>query len=89
MCRTERRGPVVNTSASYSEGPRFKFQPERPAIPIEVYVGFSVHPGECLDSTLKLGHDRFLPNPFQFITIHFLPCHRHYSLVTLVTERAL
>jgi hypothetical protein len=27
----------------------------------------SVPPGEFKDSTLVLGHDRFLPNPFQFI----------------------
>jgi len=27
----------------------------------------SVFPGEFRDSTLKLGHDRFLPNPFPFI----------------------
>jgi hypothetical protein len=26
---------------------------------------FSVPPGECQPNTLKLGHDRFLPNPFQ------------------------
>jgi len=31
----------------------------------------SVPPGECRSSTLKLGHDRFLPNPFQLI-IHFI-----------------
>jgi hypothetical protein len=27
----------------------------------------SVPPGEFKDSTLVLGHDRFFPNPFQFI----------------------
>jgi hypothetical protein len=27
----------------------------------------SVSPGECRDSTSKLGHDRFLPNTFQLI----------------------
>jgi hypothetical protein len=26
-----------------------------------------VNPGNCWDSTLKLGHDRFLPHPIQFI----------------------
>jgi hypothetical protein len=30
-------------------------------------VFFSVCPYECQDIILKLGHDRFLPNPFQFI----------------------
>jgi hypothetical protein len=32
----------------------------------------SVLPEECRDSALKLGHDRFLPNPFQFF-IHLSP----------------
>jgi hypothetical protein len=40
----------------------------------------SVPPGEYQDSTLELGHDRFLQNPFQFI-IHLLPIHSTlYSL---------
>jgi hypothetical protein len=43
----------------------------------------SVHPGECRDSTLKLGHDLFLPNSLQFI-IYLLPLIRLY--VALVTE---
>jgi hypothetical protein len=34
----------------------------------------SVPPGEFWDSTLKLGFDRFLPNPFQF-TIRLSPFH--------------
>jgi hypothetical protein len=29
---------------------------------------YSVPPGECRNSILQLGHDSFLPNPFQFIT---------------------
>jgi hypothetical protein len=33
-------------------------------------VVFSVSPGECRNSTLKLGHDRFLRNRLQFITYH-------------------
>jgi hypothetical protein len=33
---------------------------------------YSVPPEECRDSALKLGHDRFLPNSFQFI-IHLSP----------------
>jgi hypothetical protein len=37
-------------------------------------VVFSVPPGNCRDSTLKLGH-RFLPNPFHFIIIHLSPYH--------------
>jgi hypothetical protein len=35
----------------------------------EVYLSLS---SECRDSTLKLGHDRFLPNTFQFI-VHLSP----------------
>jgi hypothetical protein len=26
--------------------------------------------GECSDKALKLSHDRFLPNPYQFTIIH-------------------
>jgi hypothetical protein len=37
----------------------------------------SVPPSECRDSTLKWGHVRFLPNPFQYIISH-LPYHRRY-----------
>jgi hypothetical protein len=33
----------------------------------EFFMFSSVFPGEFRDSTLKLGHDRFLPNPFPFI----------------------
>jgi hypothetical protein len=41
----------------------------------------SVPPEECRDSTLTLGHDRFLPNSFQF-TIHVSS-----TLYSLVTEK--
>jgi hypothetical protein len=40
----------------------------------------SVPPGECRDRSLKLSHDRFLPNPFQFIIQ--LP-HFHLTLFSL------
>jgi hypothetical protein len=40
----------------------------------------SVPPGECRDNTLKLGHNHFLPNPFQFI-IH-IPAY-HSTLYSL------
>jgi hypothetical protein len=30
---------------------------------------YSVPPGECRSSSLKWSHDRFLPNPFQFIIL--------------------
>jgi hypothetical protein len=42
----------------------------------------SILPGECWDSTLKLGHSHFLPNPFQFI-IHYHPFIQCY--IALVT----
>jgi hypothetical protein len=32
---------------------------------------FAVSPGECQDSTLKFGYDSSLPDPLQFIVIHF------------------
>jgi hypothetical protein len=42
----------------------------------------SFPPDECWDSTLKLGHDRFLPNPFQFTIqlspFHSMPCSLSY-----------
>jgi hypothetical protein len=57
---------LVNTTASYSRAPRFTSRPGD-----RLSWGFSsVRPGECQDSTLKLSHDRFLPNTFQFM-IHF------------------
>jgi hypothetical protein len=40
----------------------------------EGFVFPSIPPGICRDTTLKLGHDRFLSNPFQFI-IHTSPSH--------------
>jgi hypothetical protein len=46
----------------------------------------SVPPGECRDITSKLGNDRFLPNPFQFI--HVSPIHSTLYIV-LVTDKAL
>jgi hypothetical protein len=76
LADTERRGRVVNSPASYSEGPGFKSRPRRPVMQIEVSRGFpqslQTNSGLCL----KLGHDRFLPNPFPFIIIRLLACHR-------------
>jgi hypothetical protein len=46
---------------------RVQFLAQRPAILTEFFLWFSsVLPGECWD---KLGHDRFLLNPFQFIIV--------------------
>jgi hypothetical protein len=70
--RKERRSRRRNMPASYSEGPRF-ISSRRPAI-LRIFVVF-LDPS----STLKLYHDRFLPNPFHFI-IHLSPLHRSYSL---------
>jgi hypothetical protein len=47
----------------------------------------SVPPGECRDSILKLGHDRFLPNPFQFIIIHLQSSYWKVSLNKLQTNQ--
>jgi hypothetical protein len=76
---------VVNSHALYLGGPGFKSQPWRPATLIEVFRAMSVPPGEFRDSTLKLGHYRFLPNPFQVvILLVILPS----TLYSLVTEKA-
>jgi hypothetical protein len=45
----------------------------------------SVPPDECLDITLKLGYDRFLPNPFQVI-IHLVT--HSFDAIKWVTEKA-
>jgi hypothetical protein len=47
---------------------------QRPAILTDFLWFSSVSPGECWDSPLKLGHNRFLLNSFQFI-IHISPFH--------------
>jgi hypothetical protein len=46
---------------------------------------FSVPPVKFRESTLKLGHDRFLPNPLQFIITY----HPIINAISLVTEKAL
>jgi hypothetical protein len=73
----ERRGQVVNTPPSYGGGPGFYSGTTRTVILIEFFfVIFSVFPDDCRDSTLKLGHDRFLSNPYQLI-IHLSYHWRH------------
>jgi hypothetical protein len=49
---------------------------------------YSVHLGECRDSTLKLDHDRFLLNPFRFI-IHLSSCHLCYIVQLLMKRRKI
>jgi hypothetical protein len=62
----ECRGRAVNTPVSYSGGPGFKSRSG-----YWLSRGFSwfssVPKGNCLYGILKLGHDRFLPHPFQTI----------------------
>jgi hypothetical protein len=62
---------------------RVQLSARKPAILIEAFRGFS----QALqaNSTLKLGHDGFLPNPFQFIIIHISLYHRRY-VVWLLKE---
>jgi hypothetical protein len=50
-------------------GPGFKSRPGDRLSWLRFLCFSSIPPGECRDSTSTLGHDRFLPNPFQF-TIH-------------------
>jgi hypothetical protein len=77
---TKRHGWVVSTPTSYSGGLGFDSRPWRLSILIEVLWFFSVTLGEGRDSTLKLGHDHFVPNPFQFIIIDLSSYHRHYMV---------
>jgi hypothetical protein len=44
----------------------------------------SVPPGKFWDKTLKVGHSRFLPHPFQFI-VHLPPLYWYY--IVWVTEK--
>jgi hypothetical protein len=77
---------VVNTAASYSEGPGLKSRPRDPetSYPDWLFLWFSsVPPGKCQDSALKLGYNCSLPNPIHFI-IH-LSLFRHY--ITYTTEK--
>jgi hypothetical protein len=64
MLPTERCSGVFITPVSYLVGHGFKF---RPGDSYPEFVVFSVPPGEYRDGALKLSHDRFLPNSFQFI----------------------
>lgn len=55
-----------------SGGPRFKYQSGDRLSRLRFFVVSLIATGECWDSTRKLGHDRFLPIPFQFI-FHISP----------------
>jgi hypothetical protein len=84
-CATKHRGRVVNTPASYSEVPGLNLCPSYQLSWLKFLWFSSIPPDECMDSTLKLGHDRFLPNPFQFNIIHsyITPSSMLYNLVTV------
>jgi hypothetical protein len=71
---TERRGRVIPLLLlRIREVPGSNLGPEA-VYPECVFSWFSsVPPGKFRDNTLKLGHDRFLPSPFQFI--HLSPFH--------------
>jgi hypothetical protein len=62
--KTERHGRVVNTCFVFGRS-RVQISARRPVIMFSWF--YSVTPGEFRDSTLKLGHGRFLSNSFQFI----------------------
>jgi hypothetical protein len=70
---TARHGRVVNTPASYSGGSGFKSWPGDQLPWMSCSWFSSVYPSECRDSTLILDHERFLPNPFQFIFFTYHP----------------
>jgi hypothetical protein len=82
---TEGRSRVVNTPASYSGGREFKSRPRLQGYPDRFFLWFySVLPGKYRESSLKLGHDRFLPDSSQFIVIHLSPYHRRYVVKLFV-----
>jgi hypothetical protein len=69
------RGRVINTPDSYSGGLGFKSRLRTSAILIEHCRGFLSPSIKNRNCTLKLGHDRVLPNPIQFIVIYLSPYH--------------
>jgi hypothetical protein len=75
--RTERRGPVVGTPASYSGGPAFKSRPGGRLSWLTFPVVFLIPLRQMPGYYLTLGHDCFLPYPFQFIIPFIIQC---YSL---------
>jgi hypothetical protein len=71
---TQRYSRVVKTPVSYSEGSGFRSRPGGRVYWLRFSWFSSAFPDECPHSTLKLIHDRFLPNSFQFI-IHLSSFH--------------
>jgi hypothetical protein len=70
---TLRHDRMINTPASYTGGTKFQSRP-RYWLFLGVSWFSSILPGKYRDTTLKLGHDRFLPNPLHFIN-HFSTFH--------------
>jgi hypothetical protein len=73
---TEHRGQMVDTPASYSEGHTVQISAQATRYPDRFFVVF-LSPFRRMPgySTLKLGHNHFLPNIFQFIIIRLSPYH--------------
>jgi hypothetical protein len=67
-------GSHVSTSAYKLGGPGFLSRPKNSYLYGDFSLFISFPAGKCHDSTLKVGHDRFLQNPFHFV-IHFSPFH--------------
>jgi hypothetical protein len=66
----ERRSWMVKTPVSYSGGPGFKFRFGDRLSWLRLFVYSSVPSGSCLDTTLKLGDDHFLPHVFNSLFTH-------------------
>jgi hypothetical protein len=63
------------------------FHTETPAILAEDFRDFPQSLQENSGMVPRLGHDRFLPNPFRYIIIHLLSCHPTlYGLDTELRE---
>jgi len=65
---------------------RVRISSRRPAIATDILSNISLSLQENAEIGFKIGHDRVLPNPFQFI-IHIHPTIPHY--ITYVNETAL
>jgi hypothetical protein len=97
MCISEpdRRGRMLNAPASYSGSSGFKSRPGNRLSWLKLSVGFLCPPGKFRESSIKLGLDRFLPNPFQFVlrlsSFHATLCSLSYweSVVSLTTNKLI
>jgi hypothetical protein len=53
----------------YSGGPGYKPRPRKPAILTDIFRGFTQPSRNMTGTYFKLGHDHFLPQPFE-VTFH-------------------